>query len=66
MEAQKDINKKMRAILVDWLVEVHHRFKLQPFTLWLCVNILDRYLMKMPTNRNKLQLVGVSALLIAC
>ena len=66
MDQQKDINKKMRSILVDWLVEVHHRFKLQPFTLWLCVNILDRYLMLTPTNRNKLQLVGVSALLIAC
>lgn len=66
MENQKDINKKMRSILVDWLVEVHNRFKLQPFTLWLCINILDRYLMKMPTLRGKLQLVGVSSLLIAC
>jgi len=66
MDQQKDINKKMRSILVDWLVEVHHRFKLQPLTLWLCINILDRYLMKMPTHRQKLQLVGVSALLISC
>jgi hypothetical protein len=27
--AQADINEKMRAILVDWLVEVHLKFKVQ-------------------------------------
>jgi G2/mitotic-specific cyclin-B, other len=66
MAKQKDINAKMRSILVDWLVEVHHKFKLQPLTLWLCINILDRYLERVQTNRSKLQLVGVTALLIAC
>lgn len=66
MSKQKDINAKMRSILIDWLVEVHFKFKLQPQTLWLCVNILDRYLDIIQTNRSKLQLVGVTALLIAC
>ena len=56
----------MRSILIDWLVEVHHKFKLLPQTLWLCVNILDRYLERVQTPRSKLQLVGVTALLIAC
>ena len=65
MKHQKDINQKMRSILIDWLVEVHNRFKLQPQTLWLCVNILDRYLEQVQTLRSKLQLVGVTALLIA-
>jgi G2/mitotic-specific cyclin-B, other len=65
MSFQKDINLKMRSILIDWLLEVHNKFKLQPQTLWLCVNILDRYLEKEQTVRSKLQLVGVTALLIA-
>lgn len=65
LSRQKDVNHKMRSILVDWLIEVHHKFKLQPQTLWLSVNILDRYLEKMQILRSKLQLVGVSALLIA-
>lgn len=56
----------MRSILIDWLVEVHHKFKLFPSTLWLCVNILDRYLEKVSIMRSKLQLVGVTALFIAC
>lgn len=66
MEKQSDINAKMRAILVDWIVEVHYKFKLHQSTLWLCVNILDRYLEQVPTVRSDLQLVGVSSLFIAC
>jgi G2/mitotic-specific cyclin-B, other len=56
----------MRTILVDWLLEVHYKFKLVPQTLWLCVNILDRYLEKRSVERTKLQLVGVASLLLAC
>ena len=44
MTQQNDINEKMRAILVDWLIEVHHKFKLLPETLFLTVNLIDRYL----------------------
>lgn len=63
---QIDINDKMRAILVDWLVDVHLKFKLLPETLFMTVNIIDRFLEKVPVSRKKLQLVGVSAMLIAC
>lgn len=66
MHRQEDINAKMRAILVDWLVEVHMKFRLNPNTLYLCVNIIDRYCSKEDVKRSKLQLVGVSALLLAC
>mmetsp|Transcript_42483 Transcript_42483/g.89195 ORF Transcript_42483/g.89195 Transcript_42483/m.89195 type:complete len:374 (-) Transcript_42483:281-1402(-) len=65
MEDQQFINERMRSILVDWLVEVHLKFKLVPETLYLTVNIIDRYLSKTEVSRPKLQLVGVTALLIA-
>jgi hypothetical protein len=55
----------MRAILVDWLVEVHMKFRLVPETLYLAVNILDRYLSIVDVERSRLQLVGVTALFIA-
>lgn len=42
MTRQTDINEKMRAILVDWLVDVHLKFKLTPETLYLAVNVVDR------------------------
>lgn len=66
MNEQNDINSKMRAILVDWLVEVHMKFRLVPETLFLCINIIDRYCSQVKVRRAKLQLVGVTALLIAC
>ena len=62
----QDINQKMRSILVDWLVEVHFKFRLQPPTLWLCVNIMDRFLNAQLLQRNRLQLLGVASLLVAC
>mmetsp|Transcript_6726 Transcript_6726/g.7297 ORF Transcript_6726/g.7297 Transcript_6726/m.7297 type:complete len:478 (+) Transcript_6726:159-1592(+) len=66
MYEQTDINSKMRAILVDWLVEVHMKFRLVPETLYLCINIIDRYCSQVKVKRAKLQLVGVTALLLAC
>lgn len=65
MANQTYINERMRSILVDWLVEVHLKFKLVPETLYLTVNLIDRYLDRAEVTRPKLQLVGVTALLIA-
>jgi len=65
MEKKLDVNDKMRAILIDWLVEVHLKFKLMPETLFLTVNLIDRYLAKEQINRNRLQLLGVSAMQVA-
>ncbi len=62
---QKDITKRMRVILVDWLVEVHAKFKLLPETLFLTVNIIDRYCEVKQVQRGNYQLVGVTAMLIA-
>ena len=67
MSKHADINAKMRAILIDWLVEVHLKFKLLPETLYLTVNLIDRFLEKEHTlRRDKLQLVGVAAMFLAC
>ncbi|XBI95596.1 hypothetical protein VPH35_032024 [Triticum aestivum] len=56
IHSQVHLSSKMRAILVDWIIEVHDMFDLMPETIYLTVYIIDR----------ELQLVGVSALLIAC
>ncbi|CAL4186092.1 unnamed protein product [Meganyctiphanes norvegica] len=60
------ITGKMRAILIDWLIQVHVRFNLLQETLYLTVAIIDRYLqIEKKTPREKLQLVGVTAMFIA-
>lgn len=66
MDNQPDINMKMRKILVDWLLKVHTKFKLLPETFFLTVNIIDRYLSHTKVTRKVLQLVGVTAMHIAC
>ncbi|CAM0145521.1 unnamed protein product [Urochloa decumbens] len=62
---QKDVNPSMRAILVDWLVEVAEEYRLVPDTLYLTVNYIDRYLSGNEINRQRLQLLGVACMLIA-
>ncbi|XP_062470976.1 cyclin-A1 [Pezoporus occidentalis] len=65
MKKQPDITTGMRAILVDWLVEVGEEYKLRTETLYLAVNFLDRFLSCMSVLRGKLQLVGTAAMLLA-
>ena len=55
----------MRAILVDWMIEVHLKFKMVPETLYLTVNLIDRYLQRKQVRRSKLQLVGVACLMVS-
>lgn len=55
----------MRAILIDWLVDVHLKFKLLPETLYITVSIIDRFLERIKVSKSRLQLVGVTALFIA-
>lgn len=55
----------MRSVLMDWLVQVHHRFSLLPETLFLCVNYIDRFLSSKIVSLGKLQLVGATAIFIA-
>ena len=66
MESQSDINEQMRAILIDWLVEVHYRFRLKSETLFQTVWIIDTYLSLVQITRAKLQLLGIASLLISC
>ena len=62
---QSEITDRMRSILVDWLIEVHRMFKLMPETLFLAINIIDRFLSLRSISRDKLQLVGITSMLIA-
>ena len=56
----------MRSVLIDWLVDIHNHFYLSEASLWLCVNIIDRYVAcTHDLPRCKFQLVGMTALLIA-
>lgn len=63
--SQTEVTYAHRSVLLDWLVQVHERFNLLPETLFLAVNIIDRFLSIKVVSISKLQLVGATALFIA-
>ena len=67
MPSQHELSINMRAILVDWLVEVQQNFELNHETLYMAVKMVDLYLVRQPAIlKDRLQLVGATALSIAC
>ncbi|CAK9782784.1 A/B/D/E cyclin [Cutaneotrichosporon oleaginosum] len=65
MEFQTETDWTMRTTLIDWLLQVHMRYHMLPETLWIAVNIIDRFLSVRVVSLSKLQLVGVTAMFIA-
>ncbi|KAJ7158817.1 cyclin [Mycena filopes] len=65
MDHQNEITWAMRQTLVDWLLQVHLRYHMLPETLWIAVNIVDRFLTHRTVSLIKLQLVGVTAMFVA-
>lgn len=65
MSNQTEITWEMRQTLVDWLLQVHFRYHMLPETLWIAINVVDRFLSRRVVSLGKLQLVGVTAMFIA-
>ncbi|NXV54194.1 CCNB1 protein, partial [Uria aalge] len=63
--AGQEINGNMRAILIDWLVQVQMKFKLHQETLYMTVGIIDCFLQDNAVSKKTLQLVGITAMFIA-
>ncbi|KAH3664383.1 hypothetical protein WICMUC_005768 [Wickerhamomyces mucosus] len=65
LSSQTYIRANMRDQLVDWMCEVHNRFRLLPETLFIAINLVDRFLSREVVQVSKLQLLGSSSLFIA-
>ena len=72
LEGQTEIKPYMRELLIDWLIDMNCHFSHHRETLYLCVNIVDRYVNYTIRNqtdlvvRSEYQLVGLAAYYIAC
>ena len=65
-DSHPGLQPRMRAILLDWLIEVCEVYKLHRETYYLTVDYIDRYLsMKKNISKNQLQLIGITCLFIA-
>ena len=65
MKRQAQVNENIRAVLVDWIIDVHAKFKLLSETLFIAVNLIDRYMSIKNIDKDSVQLLGISALFIA-
>ena len=65
MDQQTELTCDMRAVLVDWLVEVQESFELNHETLYSAVRLVDLYLSHTTVIKENLQLVGTTAMLIS-
>ncbi|NXH16813.1 CCNO protein, partial [Bucco capensis] len=63
---QPQVTAEVRCKLVSWIIPVHRHFALSFEALCLAVNVLDRFLGTTPVAADCFQLLGVTALLIAC
>ncbi|KAG9464173.1 hypothetical protein GDO78_020359 [Eleutherodactylus coqui] len=61
----QEVTGNMRAILIDWLVQVQMKFRLLQETMFMTVGIIDQFLQENPVSKNQLQLVGVTAMFLA-
>ncbi|KAB1273501.1 Cyclin N-terminal domain-containing protein 2 [Camelus dromedarius] len=62
----RTVTPEMRALVVDWLVQVHEYLGLEGDTLYLAVHLLDSYLCAGRVRLHRLQLLGVACLFLAC
>lgn len=64
-KVQTEIKDTSRGFLVEWIIDVHRKFRLLPETLYVTVSIIDRYLSKVNIKKSQLHMLGVAALLIS-
>ena len=65
MSRQPKLTETIRSTLIDWIIQIHYNFKLLPESLYLTVNIIDRYFAQNQVKKGEVQLIGVSSMLIA-
>ena len=64
-KVQTEIKDTSRAFLIEWIIDVHRKFKLVPEALYVTVFLLDQYMSKKHITKTQLQLLGVTTLWIA-
>ncbi|KAG8755668.1 G2/mitotic-specific cyclin [Serendipita sp. 396] len=65
MDYQKALKPHMRGILGEWIIGIHRAYRMVPETLFICMNLIDRFLSIRAISLEKVQLVGVVCLLLA-
>ncbi|XP_053122993.1 cyclin-P isoform X2 [Hemicordylus capensis] len=65
-ELPRSVTAEMRALTLDWLVQVHEYLNLADDTLHLTVYLMNAYLKAGKVQVSRLQLLGIACLFLAC
>jgi len=60
-----EVKDTSRAFLVEWIIDVHRKFRLMPETLYVTVFLIDQFLSLQQIKKSQLHILGVTSLLIA-
>ena len=62
----KELTPEIRLVSINWLIMIHHKvFKFKENTLFLCVQIIDRFLTKKILDTEKTELLILCSLILA-
>ena len=64
-KVQTELKDTSRAFLIEWIIDVHRKFRLTPEALYVTIHIIDQFLSKKKVKKSALHLLGVATLLIA-
>jgi len=64
-KVQTEIRDTSRAFLIEWIIDVHRKFRLKPECLYVTTHIIDQFLSRKKIHKNQLHLLGVATLLIS-
>ena len=64
-KVQTEIKDTSRAFLIEWIIDVHRKFRLTPECLYVATYIIDQFLSKQKISKNQLHLLGVTTLFLA-
>lgn len=65
VQVPTEVKDTSRAFLVEWIIDVHRKFRLMPETLYVTVFLIDRFLSLTQIKKSQLHILGVTSLLIA-
>lgn len=64
-KVQTEIKDTSRAFLIEWIIDVHRKFRLTPECLYVAIYIIDQFMSRKKIQKNQLHLLGVSTLFLA-
>ena len=64
-KVQTEIKDTSRAFLIEWMIDVHRKFRLLPEALYVTAFIIDQFMSKQQIKKSQLHLIGVTTLWIA-